>query len=48
MSVQSTPIEITVKEIERGIRDGSIRAGVKPQMILSQCMGSSDWIHEIE
>ena len=33
MSVQSTPIEITVKEIERGIRDGSIRAGVKPQMI---------------
>ena len=33
MSVQSTPIEITVKEIKRGINDGSIRAGVKPQMI---------------
>ena len=33
MSIQSTPVEITVKEIERGIVDGSIRSGVKPQMI---------------
>lgn len=33
MSIQSTPVEITVKEISRGIEDGSIRSGVKPQMI---------------
>ena len=33
MGIQSTPMEITVKEIERGIVDGSIRSGVKPQMI---------------
>lgn len=33
MSIQSTPVEITVKEISRGIQDGSIRNGVKPQMI---------------
>ncbi len=33
MGIQSSPVEITVKEIERGIQDGSIRSGVKPQMI---------------
>ena len=33
MSVQGTPVEIAVKEIKRGIKDGSIRKGVKPQMI---------------
>lgn len=33
LSIQSTPVEITVKEIMRGIKDGSIRSGVKPQMI---------------
>jgi len=33
MGIQSTPVEITVKEIERGITDGSIRSGVKPAMI---------------
>lgn len=33
MGIQSSPVEITVKEIERGIADGSIRSGVKPQMI---------------
>lgn len=33
MSIQSTPVDITVKEIQRGIADGSIRSGVKPQMI---------------
>ncbi len=33
MSIQGTPVEITVKEIMRGVEDGSIRTGVKPQMI---------------
>jgi AcrR family transcriptional regulator len=33
MEIQSTPIEITVKEIKRGIEDGSIRNAAKPQMI---------------
>ena len=33
MSIQGTPVEITVKEIMRGVEDGSIRSGVKPQMI---------------
>lgn len=33
MGIQSTPVEITVKEIEKGMKDGSIRSGVKPQMI---------------
>jgi AcrR family transcriptional regulator len=35
-SIQNMPIEITIKEIERGIFDGSIRNGVKPQMIYLQ------------
>jgi len=33
MSIQSAPVEITVKEIVRGMEDGSIRGGVKPQLI---------------
>ena len=33
LEIQRTPIEITVKEIQRGIQDGSIRSGAKPQII---------------
>lgn len=33
LEVQGTPVEITVNEIQKGIVDGSIRSGAKPQII---------------